>query len=122
MMKDQNFELMAGDYQILELDVINSAGIPYPDLGSGVLDWCLYHPPHSAIVIHKTSIESDLHYVGIHVPYPGIVLVELLGTESASLESGEYYHKLCWTLAGHVKTAATGVLTIDKDGSEYFKV
>lgn len=123
MILEQHFDLVAGDYQLLQIDVVNDAEAPYPNLEDGVLNWYLTHPPHVEPLIEKTSVEDpETHYIGITIPSPGIVLVEILGTDTDDFDEGEYYHKLTWTLAGKTKTAATGVATIYQNGSEYFKV
>jgi hypothetical protein len=122
-MKDQNFELMAGDYQLLQIDVLDQNDVPYPDLEDAILDWYVCQPPHDIALIHKTSVEDVLlHYFGIMVTSPGTVQVELLGENTEDLDDGEYYHKLTKTVGDKTKTAATGIVTIYNHGSEYFKV
>lgn len=115
---DQNFTLMAGDYQQVLIDpVYDDDGELYPGLETGLLSWCLYTPPdYDNPIITKHSSSGQ-----ITVPSTGHVLIVIEGGNTEGLEAGKYYHKLTWTKNGKKKTVSTGVVTMYNEGSEYFR-
>lgn len=119
MLEDQNFTLEVGDYKLLEITVLNDLGHPHTGLHDGILKWEIYALDDLETAI-KTKTSADQ---GINVTHDGLVEVAVMSSDTSEFDPGVYTHKLYLTrtLGGEAicETAATGVITMTKNGSEY---
>lgn len=104
-----DFELFAGDYRVLGVDVKDPAGAPIDLSGAAAIRWQLGKEPG------KPPLASKSIGAGITVtdPVAGLFDVELTNADTETLKPGDYYHEAEVIITtGRPATILSGALTI----------
>lgn len=107
----QNFEMMSGDTQVLEYEVLDEDGVAV-NITDATIEWVLTASRNSATALITKTTSSGI--VITNGP-SGIFQVTLLPANTTSLSGIYYYEAEVTTTGNSVYTVSTGMATIEGD-------
>ena len=112
MKNNQNFTITAGEYTQIEAPIYtdNTDATVEQDLATGLVQWTLKGVGGVALISRSTADGSII----ADSPAKGSITINILGTNTSGLTSGDYYHIAEFTPNGGQKRGVfDGIATID---------
>ena len=112
MKNNQNLNITAGEYKQIVAPIYtdNTNATLESDLATGVVVWTLKGVKGIALITKSTANAS----ITVNAPSAGNITIEILGTDTTALTSGDYYHIAEFTPNGGQKRCVfDGICTID---------
>ena len=112
MKNNQNLNITAGEYTQIVAPIYtdNTNTTLESDLATGLVVWTLKGVKGIALITKSTANSS----ITVNAPTAGNITIEILGTDTTALTSGDYYHIAEFTPnSGQKRGVFDGIASID---------